>query len=302
MSQRVLLAKAVLVLVLAGVFDAILPACRTVSLEPHHPPEEESLRVMSFNAHFADLTGGEEAVTSHARDVALVIREIKPDIAGLQEVATADYPDYVRPDPFVRNLTELLPDYGWICPCGASVLSQSNPILYRKDRFLPNTQGIEWFSPEPSVPDSTGWGNELPRYFVWATFFDASTHRHITVLNVHLDHITRRMNRLAIERLIELCGQELDERYVVLLGDFNEPATGGPRSKLSEHLEPVITPLEGPTMSGVPPIQIDGIYVGEQFIVSSARVVRGSGLIKRTSDHRPVVADLIYKHGVSNAD
>lgn len=282
----------ILRLVLVALLSASVAGCLSAPLEPHHAPPAEGVRVMSYNVRFADLSRGEERVLSHAAEIASVLTTIRPDLAGLQEVVTADYPIYVRPDPLLRALKDALPEYGWIAPEGASLLSQSNPILYRRDRYMPVEQGVEWFSESPTIPDTTGWGNALPRYLIWATFYDASAQMHLTVANLHLDHLSRKMNRRAIDRLVVLLQERFRGHPLILLGDFNEPASGVTRAALEAYVTPVLTPADGPSRAGLLSLQIDAIYVTSHFTVLDAGIVREPSLVRGTSDHRPVVADL----------
>ena len=161
----------------------------------------DSVRLLTYNVHFADAARGMHVVEAHAELVAAEIRDLAPDIALLQEVMTSDYPDFVPGNPFRRYLQDRLPTYAWIAPSGVARLGDANAILFDPSRYMPIRQGLHWFSETPDVPDSRHWGNAFPRHVLWAVFYDAAVGRHILVANLHLDHLSRRMNRRALEQL-----------------------------------------------------------------------------------------------------
>jgi hypothetical protein len=208
---------------------------------------------------------------------------------------TGDYPHFVRNNPFRTALADKLPDYAWIAPTGTSRLGDANAILYDPDRFMPMRQGLHWFSDTPMTPDTRGWGNTLPRHVAWALFHDAATDRHLFVANVHLDHLSRRMNHRALEDLVSLLRRQA-EIYpdgpvpIVVCGDFNEPATGGARAVLRGHFTSVLKPRDGDTRRDILPLQIDGIYLSPELLLTWADVDREAD----ASDHRPVLAEFAF--------
>lgn len=278
------------VLVLSALL--LLASCTSVPLSPFAVDEGDTLRVLSYNVRFADAQTGPDGIASHASAVAAVVTAAAPDLVAMQEVVTVDFPSVVTPCPLRVALSEHLSDYGWVAPVGAAQLAHSNPILYRLDRLLPVRQGIEWFSPNPEIPDSLGWGNTVPRYVSWALFYDAGTKSHIYVLNVHLDHLSRPMNERAIARLIELLDTVFLDHAVILCGDFNEPASGRLRRALAERLDPALELRDGPTHTLPLALQIDGVYVSNDMDVVNAGVCRRDELTDRTSDHWPIIVDL----------
>lgn len=272
----------------------LFTSCISIPIEPEAPPHDGSLRVASYNIRYAE----PDALDEHAAEVAGVITRLDADLLGLQEVMTIDYPDVVVPCPFRSRIAELVPGYAWVGPEGAAALSQSNAILYREDRYLPVAQGMKWYSPDPDRPDSTGYGNTLPRYLIWARFYDAHTDSYLVMINTHLDHLSRRTNREAIAMLVAMLSEQFADEPLILTGDFNEPAAGRSRDPIAELLAPVLRPADGPTRYGVPTLQIDAIYASAHFTVEEAGVVRGTtdeerDAIAGTSDHRPVVAQLV---------
>ncbi len=267
---------------------------------PVRPPLSDGpmhIRVVSYNVRFVDLL--ERDPREHAAGVSTILHLLDADVVGLQEAYSTSGMEYVKPCPFRAALSGALPHYGWIAPYGAAVQSQSNAILYRADRFFPLAQGVEWLSPEPERPDSVGWGNRMPRYLVWVRFYDAESRLEFAVINVHLDHISRRANAVALDRIRSLIDSEFRDVPLVLTGDLNEPPVSPARVRLEQQIVSVLGPMDGPTRVGVPTLQIDAIHASSHFAIEHAGVARGDlaldrRLMSATSDHRPVVADLLH--------
>ena len=285
--------------VLSALFALLSTGCVSVPIpesEQHHTPD---LRVASYNIHYVDLNEGLEGLISHAGEVSGLLQEMDADIVCLQEVSTADFPYYVRPCPLRDHMARHLDAYGWAGPEGASHTAGSTPILYRFDRYMPIRQGTEWFSDAPALPDSIGWGNDIPRYMTWALFWDARAGGHVFVANVHLDHVSRRANARAIQTMAALIRRHArinpDDPYgevpVIVCGDLNEHAGWPSRAPLEELLDPVFGTGHGPTRQGLIALQIDGIYLSEHMAVIDRAILRGDG----PSDHHPLVADLHVK-------
>ena len=187
----------------------ILAGCATVQLEQLEAPNVSSnTRVVTWNVRFDDTDDPESVRQEHIESVIHIISTIKPDIACLQETVTISGYSVVPSNPFINAIKDSLIEYGWIAPIGGAQLTDSNPILYRKDRYLPIKQGIFWFSSTPEVPDSLDWGNAIPRYCVWARFCDVPSGKYFVAANVHLDPVCHGANRFAANALLEFLGAD----------------------------------------------------------------------------------------------
>jgi endonuclease/exonuclease/phosphatase family metal-dependent hydrolase len=283
-------------IIVIGFYSLLSTGCISVPLEEMEYPHTPDCRVASYNIHFADLNKGRERVTAHAEEVSRLLEDIDADIVFLQEVGTVDFPSYARPCPLRQELAGRLENYGWIGPEGASQTGGSTPILYRFDRYMPIRQGMEWFSDDPTVPDSTGWGNDIPRHMTWALLWDVRAGRHLFVANVHLDHVARRANSRSIREIARLIRRHArinpndpyGEVPVILSGDLNEHAGWPSRAPLEDLLNPVFGTGHGPTRRGLISLQIDAIYLSEHVSVIDRAILRRQG----PSDHHPLVADL----------
>ena len=285
--------------VLAGVVAlTLVMGCSQTPVPPPEATRSSSLRVVSYNVRYADADAGEGQMQSHAEAVATDIRALSPDIACLQEVMTGLYPASIPSNPFRDRLADVLEGFSWAAARDDSHLEDANSVLYDPDRFTPIRQGLHWFSDTPMTPDSRAWGNEVPRNVNWVLFYDAVAERHLFVANLHLDHMSRRMNHRALRELPAILQREATligkgRIPIVVCGDFNEPAAGRALAPMRDNFTSALSPGDGDTRRDLLPFQIDGIYVSPTLGVGWAAVDRHAG----ASDHRPVVAELIYDAG-----
>lgn len=289
-SLRAFVLLSALTLFLIGCAEATVPAPEAT--------RSSSLRVISYNVRYADADAGENQIQSHAEAVATDIRALSPDIACLQEVMTGLYPASIPSNPFRDKLATALEGFSWASPRDNSHLEDANSVLYDPDRFTPIRQGLHWFSDTPKASDSSGWGNEVPRNVNWVLFYDALADRQLFVANLHLDHMSRRMNHRALRELPAILQREATLTKsgripMVVCGDFNEPAAGRALAPMREDFTSALSPGNGDTRRDLLPFQIDGIYVSSTLRVRWAAVDRQAD----ASDHRPVVTELIYGSG-----
>jgi endonuclease/exonuclease/phosphatase family metal-dependent hydrolase len=248
--------------------------------------------------HFDDVDDPLPERAGRAEAICHTALAIDADILCLQEVASSQGKTTVTPSFLAGELRTQMRAFGWVSPEGSAEQSTSNPILYRRDRFLPVRQGIQWYSDAPLVPDTADWGNTIPRYAVWALFYDARSGGHLLVINTHLDHRSVAANRRAAEQLVALAHSESGGEPTVIAGDFNAPRFGDVQGNLACCFTRVLEAADGSTFRGIPLMQIDEIFVSEDVTVVSHAVIdpRADG---KTSDHRPLVADLELPPGDS---
>jgi len=282
-------------ILLSAVALTVSAGCTTAPVPAPQEARSNKLRVISYNVRYVDADADTTQMRNHAEAVAGDIRALSPDMACLQEVMTGLYPATLPSNPFRAELTAALEAFAWAAPRGASRLSDANPVLYDPERFTLVRQGRHWFSDTPMTPDSRAWGNRQPRHVNWVLFYDRLAERHLFVANLHLDHISRRMNHRALRELPAIlkrhAGLPNNARVpMVVCGDFNEPAAGRALAPLREEFTSALSPGRGDTRRDLLPFQIDGIYVSPELSVGWAAVDRRA----EASDHRPVAAELIY--------
>ena len=276
-------------MLLALIAVSALVSCVSVPLEELPQPPPGSTRVVTLNTRMVTLP--EEDPDERAAAIAAYLERTSPDIVLLQEAAVVDGYRVVTPCPLAEALVRRLPEYGWVRPIGAARLSGSNPILYRASRFMPTRQGVVWMSDTPNIPDSCSWGNALPRYAVWAVFYDHAESSRVFVMNVHLDHLSRRTNARAVDVIADTIRTEAGDLPVILGGDFNEPPLSPVRRSLEGELSCVLQGSRAPTHLAFPRLQIDTILHTDDVVLRRTWVddepVRGA----IESDHAAVWAE-----------
>ena len=253
----------------------ILAGCATVPLEQLEPPNTSSqTRVATWNVRFDNADDPESERQEHIESVIQIISSIQPDIACVQEAVTISGYSIVHSNPFISAMKDSLVEYGWIAPIGGAQLTDSNPILYRKDRYLPIKQGIFWFSSTPEVPDSHDWGNAIPRYCVWAKFCDITSGGYLFVANIHLDPVFLGANRLAADALLAFLDAEQFDLPIIICGDFNSPRGSYVQTVLSDRFSQVLEAKDGPTTATIPRVQIDQIFCSPDIEILEGIVVK----------------------------
>ncbi|BCX47808.1 endonuclease-phosphatase domain-containing protein [Haloferula helveola] len=243
------------------------------------------LRVMSYNVMWEEngVRAGNKTLPvwqERRKLVRDILRRHQPDVVGLQETS---------PEQQV-GLAEDNPGYGILYD---RKLNNTNPILYRADRFNVSSSGAFVLNDRPEKPDT----NIGVRKASFARLVDRRTGQPFTVFNIHLDGrgdgSTRRISAV---RLAERMAAERNP--VILTGDFNCRRTSPTlQFFLGEKALPNDTgessksprPLRDSLLTTDPDHKlIDFVMVDPDFKVRSAVQLRD--VDRKASDHFPVLA------------
>jgi endonuclease/exonuclease/phosphatase family metal-dependent hydrolase len=82
-----------------------------------------------------------------------------------------------------------------------------------------------WLSDTPDVVGSKSWGNTVPRMVTWARFRDLHTGREFVTVNTHFDNHSEEASIRSAYLVRERVNQFAPGLPVLLIGDFNDPAT-----------------------------------------------------------------------------
>jgi endonuclease/exonuclease/phosphatase family metal-dependent hydrolase len=165
-----------------------------------------NLTVMSYNILYDFPDKDYDSWKERKVHEADIIKDHDPDLIGLQE-----------PLPWqVCDLKNLCPEYDSI----SIPIHTDATILYKKDKFVVMEKGHYWLSPKPEIPLSTGFGNFLPRYVIWARLYDNETKREFYFINTHFDN-TSPFQETAAPLFLERTDPLAAELPVVITGDFN---------------------------------------------------------------------------------
>lgn len=117
------------------------------------------LRVMSFNIRVLNTSdAAENQWTNRIDRVCALVREVQPDLLGVQEAVPQQYEDVKAGlDGYVSIFAGR--DDG--------TKGEGTPLFYRADKFRLVNSGHFWLSPTPNQP-SIGWNASCNRIAVWA--------------------------------------------------------------------------------------------------------------------------------------
>lgn len=186
-----------------------------------------TLRVATLNVHYIAEEGDYGVPWEpRRRAVAESIRRANPDIVAFQEMETFAGSSWSRQNRQQAYLARQFPEYHWGATGTPPEFPNTQPVMYRSDRFAENDRGFFFFSESPDVPYSDPWVGRFSAFATWTLLSDnspAGTPR-LYVYNVHFDsrhgENRRRAAQLVLERIRSRRFRELP---VIVLGDFNAP-------------------------------------------------------------------------------
>ena len=192
------------------------------------------INAASFNIRYEnDGDTGERAWPSRLRNAVRIIRELNPDLLGVQEAYHGQAAD----------LWASLPGYDFY-GTGREDGKRGGEyagIFFLRAKFELDAadSGCFWLSGTPEVAGSTTWGNTLSRMATWVHLTDRASGRGIYFFDTHWDH----QHQGSREEAAMLIARRIDERKVqtdpvILVGDFNaietNPAVGYLRGETVE--------------------------------------------------------------------
>lgn len=216
------------------------------------PPDDNLLRVASFNVHYivlgADAGRWSEAGWQARRGaVDAAFKALEADIVAFQEMES-----FQRGSDGSVNLARdfLLaqnPAYGVAASGDWRSFPPTQPVFYRKDRVTPEDQGWFFFSETPDVIYSRTFNGSYPAFASWVRF--ATPQGPVWVVNLHVDAFSRDNRRRSIALVAERVAPMLAQGAVIVAGDFNALARSPllrplkqqglvfPRAKASFHFD-----------------------------------------------------------------
>jgi len=176
------------------------------------PKSGLNLNVMSFNIRRGTARDGKNHWIFRRNRVSELLNHYRPDVLGLQEALNFQ----------VTEIRTMLPGYEMI---GSGSLGGGkglfNAIFYDAERFFLSEEGTFWFSDNPDIPGSKGWGNILPRTCTWVRLIEKDSEQAFYFYNVHLDHISWQSRKNSVVFLTRFIHTRSFPDSFVLTGDFN---------------------------------------------------------------------------------
>jgi len=184
------------------------------------PPTVESVdtTVMSFNIRYGGADDGANSWSFRRDLVFQTIAMHTPAVLGVQECLWFQG----------EELRAALPDYR-MTGTGRDDGRQAGEmcaIFTRNDRYQVLDQGTFWLSESPEVVGSKGWDAALPRIATWVRLHDRQCEPEtLFVFNAHFDHIGKTARQKSGQLLQMRIGAIAGDHPVILMGDFNDPAS-----------------------------------------------------------------------------
>lgn len=169
------------------------------------------IKVMDYNCRCAD-DGENKMIADRAPRLEAIIRKYEPDIIGLQEAR----PKWINEledrlyQEYKMRYTYRMPD------------RESNPVLWRRDKFELVKEGYFWYSDTPDTP-SKYEGSRHNRLCNWVILKIKETGEKIIFANSHLQggQYAAWSAEMVLERLAEQGA--FSEYGAFFTGDFNVP-------------------------------------------------------------------------------
>lgn len=194
--------------------------------------------VMSFNIRYAGANDGTNSWPNRRDLVREAIVNHRPAIFGVQECLWNQGVE----------LSEAFADYR-MTGVGRDDGEQKGEmcaIFTSRDRYKVLDHGTFWLSETPDVVGSKGWDAALPRIATWVKLQDRLCDPDtFFVFNTHFDHMGTLAREQSAELLRERMAAMASGRPVILMGDFNDPATSA---------SPSYRVLVAPENPGEPPL------------------------------------------------
>ena len=174
---------------------------------------KNELTVLSYNIRYDNPNDGENQWKYRKERVANYIKEISPDIIGMQEVLE---PQLVFLDVSLKEFS-----YVGVGREDGKTKGEYSPILYNSNRLTLLQTDTFWLSETPKVI-SVGWDAALERICTYAQFKHKETGQKFWVFNTHFDHIGE-LARIQSAKLIHQKIKMLNTNNfpVIITGDFN---------------------------------------------------------------------------------
>lgn len=173
----------------------------------------QSVRVMSYNVRYSTADDGENNWENRRAATPTMLRDIKPDIFGVQE-AMKEQIDFIL---------EKCPSYMAVGVGREDGVSEGEhmSVFYNADILELVDWGNYWLSETPWKP-SIGWDAACKRTATWTLMRVKATGKLFYFVNTHLDHRGVMAKRNGLALVFDSIQKMNKEGYpMVLTGDFN---------------------------------------------------------------------------------
>lgn len=232
--------------------------------------------------------GSEKKLIRRAEAVTAMIKELHPDLIGLQGLTRTMFP----------HLKEVFASYGIFGDSRHSLINDEySSILYRKDQFDLIGGDTKWLSHTPDQRGSKVLHSIYPRIVTFGYFKDKETQDFFTFANTHLDFLQASVINEQAEILAKILMEREKGSFLFVTGNFNATHdTDALHLFQKTHLVDAVKDEIGSTLRG--PLgsrrqdhhPIDHIYISRGLSVLNVRKIRSRYRNIYPSDHYPVIA------------
>ncbi|MFZ1703029.1 MAG: endonuclease/exonuclease/phosphatase family protein [Saprospiraceae bacterium] len=185
--------------------------------------------VMTYNIRYDNSQDNENAWDNRKEELAQLVTFYSPDILGIQEGLYSQ----------VKYLDSVLNEYNYVGNGRDDGLlkGEFTAIFYKTKRVKMLYSKSYWLSETPDRV-SVGWDASMERITTFAILMDKQTKDVLYVFNAHFDHIGEVARENSAKVILNIINEKmLDDKKVIVMGDFNCEAKDKPIISLKTMLE-----------------------------------------------------------------
>lgn len=225
--------------------------------------------------------------TTRPEQISEIIKDISPDIFGLQEVQEIHAPVYA----------ENLGIYDYVYYDNDGTTYNSQPLYFKRDKFELLEDGIKWISDTPSVRSKLE-ESAYTRSFTYAKLRDKETGEMFVAVNSHIDYMGA-ANVKQVELIVDMTRAMFPDTAIFYIADWNmRPESAGYAKMGEKGCAAVETFLPDADMCGTEVGEgitktIDFCFVDKKYWRGAAyKVIRDHKYSDTASDHYPVYVEI----------
>ena len=259
--------------------------------------EANTIRITSFNIHYTSPRQKKLAWGNRREAVKEAIADLNADIIAFQEMETFAGGSYNQKNEQLDWVLEHFPEYRAGAYGDAAIYPNTQPIIYKHERFSQKSQGFFFFSDTPDVIYSRTFNGSWPAFCSWTELVDNKTGQTFFIYNVHFEYKSMSNRSKSAKLVRQRIKPVLEEGNAVLLvGDINAPGFAPTVRKLTKTPLTLAKPV-GATfhfnrgLNLIP--AIDHVFYSEHFTQQGkTTLLRKSYDDVWPTDHYPVTVEL----------
>lgn len=257
--------------------------------------QQADIQVVSYNIRLATDSDGENAWKYRKEKLNAFLREMQPDVFGLQEVL------HEQLECIAENFPQF--QYVGLARDDGKTLGEYSPVFYNKSKYSVLQSGTFWLSQTPEIAGSRGWDAACNRVVSYVGLHDLTTGKNFYVFNTHFDHMGELARKNSSLLLLKAVDSIAKNTPCIITGDFNSNQQSEPYKILTdpsnpkhffdsrliaEKIEGVDYSYTGFKVNGIQPELIDYIFIKGALKVKSFTIDNRNDGINYPSDHLPL--------------